>query len=461
MNRSNFGNTAELIARVNDVGQLTNMMRDPRYAGFTSIIIARITEIKHERDAAQAMQPQQPSVAQQALTPAQPAPTPMQGMASGGIVAFRDGGQIRGFASGSTVTDPNPTVPEGFTRFYNPNTKIWMTVPEGTSTTRIVEAPRVTGVDEAIAAKAAAHRQELQRQAAANNVLAGGVRAAPATPASVPQASQPADLPPTEALAEPYSPASGTVGSGLGSLRVSSGSRNTPTLNADEAMAKIKKYGANPEQDTADKVELAAERKSYQDQKDNALNMAAIRAGLGMMAGTSPNALQNIGQGGVEGLGQYTQDVGTANAGIRALGREERMDRTADKRLSQQAYLGILQDQAREYGADRRAAMMASQGMRQGQIDEVHRNQLAADLKRKDPTLSNGEAYAHATQMLTPSYGLGQDRIAATAEAGSKKAYDAFMKTVPGMQSKMSYAEYLDTHTSPREASAPAVIRAR
>ena len=40
--------------------------------------------------------------------------------------------------------------------------------------------------------------------------------------------------------------------------------------------------------------------------KENNLSTALLTAGLGMMAGTSPHAMVNIGQGGLQGLGAYT-----------------------------------------------------------------------------------------------------------------------------------------------------------
>jgi hypothetical protein len=64
------------------------MLRNPQYAGYTNIIVARLQEINRMRGAAQGAQPQQPPVAQQA----------MQGMSRGGIVSFRDGGKVRKFS---------------------------------------------------------------------------------------------------------------------------------------------------------------------------------------------------------------------------------------------------------------------------------------------------------------------------------------------------------------------------
>jgi len=98
MGRTDFGNTASLISQVTDKNQLQHMLQDPRYAGFTSVIIARMTEINHMEQAAAGAQPEAPTVAQQAMS-GQVVPE-QQAMARGGIVAFRHGGEVRGFKEG-------------------------------------------------------------------------------------------------------------------------------------------------------------------------------------------------------------------------------------------------------------------------------------------------------------------------------------------------------------------------
>jgi len=101
MGRMDFGNTAELIGQVTDVNQLQQMLKNPQYAGFTSVIIARLTEINRMQQAEAGAQPEAPTVAQQAMQ-GQVQPE-QQAMAKGGIVAFRHGGAVRGFAGGGNT----------------------------------------------------------------------------------------------------------------------------------------------------------------------------------------------------------------------------------------------------------------------------------------------------------------------------------------------------------------------
>lgn len=95
MDRSSYGATAEMIGRITDPAQLTAMMRNPQYAGFTNVIVARLQEINHMRQAAQGAAPQPPTVAQQALQNAQQSMQPQQAMARGGIIAFKGGGKVK------------------------------------------------------------------------------------------------------------------------------------------------------------------------------------------------------------------------------------------------------------------------------------------------------------------------------------------------------------------------------
>ena len=106
MNRTSYGSTVGLIDQITDTNQLTQMMRDPRYVGFTDIIIAKIGQISQRRQAAQGQQPPAPTVAQQMLAGA--GPQPQQAMAKGGIVAFKDGGQVRKFANQGAVVADSP-----------------------------------------------------------------------------------------------------------------------------------------------------------------------------------------------------------------------------------------------------------------------------------------------------------------------------------------------------------------
>ena len=74
------------------------------------------------------------------------------------------------------------------------------------------------------------------------------------------------------------------------------------------------------------------ERKALDKDKSQAGWMALTRAGLGMAAGRSPFALQNIAEGATQGLEQYGKDT-------KELRAEIRLSKAADKKLAEAQYL--------------------------------------------------------------------------------------------------------------------------
>jgi hypothetical protein len=83
---------------------LQQMMQNPKYGPYLAVIQSRMAKEQGERQSAQAaqgMQQQQP-MGQTAQTTQQP--VPQQAMAGGGIVAFKHGGEVRGYTKGGVVS---------------------------------------------------------------------------------------------------------------------------------------------------------------------------------------------------------------------------------------------------------------------------------------------------------------------------------------------------------------------
>lgn len=104
-NRTSYGATANTISQLADPNQLQAMLRDPQYAGYSNVIIARLANLQQLHTAGQSTAPAQPPVAQQVaqggISAAAPAPAAAPAAyARGGIVAFRQGGKVRKFATG-------------------------------------------------------------------------------------------------------------------------------------------------------------------------------------------------------------------------------------------------------------------------------------------------------------------------------------------------------------------------
>lgn len=69
--------------------------------------------------------------------------------------------------------------------------------------------------------------------------------------------------------------------------------------------------------------QFAQDRSRIEGREKNAISDAVIRAGLGIMAGKSPFALQNIGEGGLQGLNAYQEGQKANEASRRALTQAE------------------------------------------------------------------------------------------------------------------------------------------
>ena len=63
--------------------------------------------------------------------------------------------------------------------------------------------------------------------------------------------------------------------------------------------------------------ELGIDNKYFDKQRDQAVNMGLIEAGLRIAGGTSANPLENISAGAIPALSQYNKQIATADAGTR------------------------------------------------------------------------------------------------------------------------------------------------
>lgn len=380
--RSNFGSTADIISQITDAGQLQAMLKNPQYAGFTAVIIARLTEINRMRQGAQGGQPPQPSVAQQAMTGQAP---PQQAMARGGIVAFKAGGAVkkmdefkqeeysptRGFANGGDVSSAVRAMQR-----YAPD--------EGLDEEGFATPPAAPlGMEHRAFQPAFSlpsyrdpYQVRLERAVAASRAAAGAPRATPPTSMEAPAAAALPAAPTrqySERDIERALPA--MVGGERYSTRI--GGTGDRAAGIKQYLQEAREaYGANPEYEDARK-DIAADRK-------NALNMAMIQAGLGMAQGASERPgqgiLGNIAEGARAGLGTYAAQQKEAGAAQRELMRSKRAE---DWNIAQTA-LGARRGDIQEARQDARMAASLSAGFKPAQIQEMNITRLARALMKKD-----------------------------------------------------------------------------
>jgi len=120
-------------------------------------------------------------------------------------------------------------------------------------------------------------------------------------------------------------------------------------------------------------AEEANIRKSLQKNRETAPYRALAMAGLGTMAGTSQNALSNLGLGGIEGLKSYAQAMREQDEGQKLL-LQQAGDREKSKFARETALLGSQQTAlgqmlGRRASAEATAAARADTASRNRQLD--------------------------------------------------------------------------------------------
>lgn len=134
---------------------------------------------------------------------------------------------------------------------------------------------------------------------------------------------------------------------------------------------------------------IRGEREQLKSQAEQDKYMALLSAGLGMMAGKSQNPLENIGQGGMFGMGQYAQARKQAAAQQAALNKEEL---TALRYKDVGDYykdLGMTKDEIKraeltqKTEANRQSALLNYEKMYDARINNAVKNELNPEKQEK------------------------------------------------------------------------------
>jgi hypothetical protein len=141
----------------------------------------------------------------------------------------------------------------------------------------------------------------------------------------------------------------------------------------------------NPSTKTSDeiKAQLASVNKRMEDRQKVAGYEALARAGFGIMAGTSPHALVNIGQGAPEGFEAYNKSQASTAEDQNLIDKYTIAGQQADEARHQQVGLNLLKigemDQASKNALDAKLlALKQTQEWREA--NQETRNMLAASI---------------------------------------------------------------------------------
>lgn len=319
------------------------MHKDDPY--IMALAISESRRRKQMRTAAVPQVPPQPKVAEQALMEMAPASgvdaLPTQGMdfASGGIVAFADGGDVERYQSGGV---PYETPYDRMNRenreaqeradaeriaaiLASGNTS--GAVSYGTQMEQLgqflnpVRAFRRLVSDPTLEAPASAGSKAVSEVPAGGPQLPRGIAGARDYTGSTPPVERGLGATPeAAAIRKPAGPGS-SIGapSVVGAKKTAGEFLDTNALKGDlkayldEEKAAIdaarsRREEGKPGGKAYSKFEesLQAEEAGAGKEKDDAKAVAIFKAGLAMMAGTSPRAFENIGKGAMVGLDEYT-----------------------------------------------------------------------------------------------------------------------------------------------------------
>jgi hypothetical protein len=314
----------------------------------------------------QRMGPQPPVLPEQAGVGALPAPN-MEGMAMahGGIVAFDDGGEVERYADAGLLSAvPPPKKPygrritdtvnklaeeEGYQKELFPPIKFQpidpdkeiaklqqqlAALPPGSPERGLIQSridalmkmPKPAAPPPTAPApnESAAETARLQRQAASaaqpEFIDARSRSAAPAAPAARTSRPAPAPTPAPQATPAPAAPEETGIAGALKAQQALAGgdkeikdmlaAQERETTSGIEDLRKMREK-EKPAGEAYSKYEqsLQKEEREAKGKEDRNLRMALLNAGLAMMAGTSPYALENIGKGAMVGTKQYMDGI--------------------------------------------------------------------------------------------------------------------------------------------------------
>jgi hypothetical protein len=340
---------------------------------------ARMSQQAAQMQAAQSPAP--PTVLEQAMAQNAQAEVPLTGVAaiptqmfneqnyaSGGIVAFDDGGEVRT----GVRKMPSPTfdkeeqelMAEYLKKIDDGRLMAALSKREGMPTVAQLLAAKALG-DGEVSVGATGTPKELQAiMAGYSRPFAGGQLGV--------NAAIPARSPKTPQLGLSYARRfnnGGIVAFSQGGLYSSPGEADIYAPSESEYVAPGPAVGSldayireaaarRAEARKPSEAMLALERSltepgRFREAKDEARNLALLQAGLGILGGTSPYALQNIGRGAAGAVESY----GTQMRDIRGQEREALRQRAALDLKKQEAALADIASGEAQYTAAQKAAL--------------------------------------------------------------------------------------------------------
>ena len=386
------------------VQQIQQAVQSGLLPGYIGIPLLQ-EKIKQQKQAAQGQavqgMPNQPPVAQQVMQEAQgieglPGDVPMEHMAGGGIIAFAEGGKPTSWSWNNNVEDEytralkrqpseeaygeqdwgerysrNPAEIADFWARFRKNIGYGSQLPPEKRQWPEDIVPTLPRTKEEIAPKDwKAYEPPIKEEPPAPPPAGAASNVPPPAPAPITQLD-----------------------------RSASGIAGLSDIDRIHQM-----FGKMPEAPTVDttksEASIAERRKEYESGKENNKWDAMIQAGLAMMAGSSPYAMQNIGAGGIAGLKQYAsgekdlrdlhKEIADAEAKVEAAQNEGKMRPYAAAVKERDEKIGIWKTlEAAQMHRDV-ATIQANKGLQM--LDKQGKHEAAATLRQRLGEIEKAEA---------------------------------------------------------------------
>jgi hypothetical protein len=322
-------------------------------------------------------------------------------MAGGGIVAFEDGGQVQRFQNQGMVQIP-PMTPEELRRY-----QMTKELPERFKNAAQTDpgALEDTGI---------APRMD-QPSPPPDQGLGAATRG-----------FEPLD--PTKILQQTEALYSGLYGEGTGAA--APGEKMGYVQKAEDF---FKAAGVNLDMAAQQAAEIAAEKEALGKDREEAKNMRIMEAGFAIMAGTSPNAFENIGKGATKAMQGFASDIKDLQKTERELANASRQMMQAQNQIRMGVATAAGDDYQKavdRYNAAKEKIADRKVGLAEKLIsNETSQKIVAAQMKSKpttfeqqrDSLMRGGMSEVEATKLI-----IGATRTGALTPALLEKEFNDF-----------------------------------
>jgi hypothetical protein len=324
-------------------------------------------------------------------------------MAGGGIVAFEDGGQVQRFQNQGMVQEQIPPMtPEELRRY-----QMTKELPERFKNAAQTDpgALEDTGI---------APRMD-QPSPPPDQGLGAATRG-----------FEPLD--PTKILEQTETLYSGLYGKGTGAA--APGDKMGYVQKAEDF---FKAAGVNLDMAAQQAAEIAAEKEALGKDREEAKNMRIMEAGFAIMAGTSPNAFENIGKGATKAMQGFASDIKDLQKTERELANASRQMMQAQNQIRMGVATAAGDDYQKavdRYNAAKEKIADRKVGLAEKLIsNETSQKIVAAQMKSKpttfeqqrDSLMRGGMSEVEATKLI-----IGATRTGALTPALLEKEFNDF-----------------------------------